>query len=248
MAVSGANVCGQNFTGTPPSSGNALSNGVPVSSSVSSTTANSDFKEFTVAVPSGASNLNIATTGASGDIDLYVRFGSSPGTGTGQYDCRPYTGSGNESCAFATPSVGTYYVRVYGYATGTQTFTITASWTTGGTGGTTFFENTSNFTINDNSDIYSPITVSGVSGNAPSDLEVAVNIVHTYIGDLQVYLIAPDGSSYTLHNRSGGGTDNINQTYTVNASSETANGTWQLRVRDRASGDTGYLDAWSLQF
>ena len=36
--------------------------------------------------------------------------------------------------------------------------------------------------------------VSGVSGNAPSDLEVAVNIVHTYIGDLQVYLIAPDGS------------------------------------------------------
>ncbi|MCB1629168.1 MAG: proprotein convertase P-domain-containing protein [Xanthomonadales bacterium] len=248
VTISSANVTGQNFTGTAVPVNNALSNGVPVNSSVNSSSANSDYKEFTVAIPSGASNLNIATTAASGDVDLYVRFGSSPGTGTGQYDCRPYTGSGNESCPFATPSVGTYYVRVYGYATGTQTFTITASWTTGGTGGTTFFENTSNFTINDNSDIYSPITVSGVSGNAPSDLEVAVNIVHTYIGDLQVYLIAPDGSSYTLHNRSGGGTDNINQTYTVNASSETANGTWQLRVRDRASGDTGYLDAWSLQF
>ena len=75
-----------------------------------------------------------------------------------------------------------------------------------------------------------------------------MNIVHTYIGDLQVYLIAPDGSSYTLHNRSGGGTDNINQTYTVNASSEAANGQWRLRVRDRARGDTGYLDEWSLQF
>ncbi|MCB1608594.1 MAG: proprotein convertase P-domain-containing protein, partial [Xanthomonadales bacterium] len=111
-----------------------------------------------------------------------------------------------------------------------------------------FFENTTNYTINDNSDIYSPITVSGRTGNAPSNLQVSVNIIHTYQGDLQVYLIAPDGSSYTLHNRTGGGTDNLIKTYTVNASSEVANGTWQLRVRDRAAGDTGYLDSWSLQF
>lgn len=329
VSITSANVSGQNFTGTPPTSGNALSNGVPVNSSVNSTSANSDFKEFTVAIPSGASNLNIATTNASGDIDLYVRFGASPGTASGQYDCRPYTGSGNETCSFATPSVGTYYVRVYGYATGTQSFTLTASWgsapstysitgsitTSTGTaisgvtvsrGGATtttdssgvytftglangsytitpsltnytfsptsrsvsvsganvsgqnftgstasqpsFFQNQTNYNITDNGTINSPITVSGRSGNAPSNLQVSVRIIHTYIGDLQVYLIAPDGTSRTLHNRSGGGTDNIITTYTVNASSELANGTWQLRVRDRANGDTGYLDEWSMQF
>ncbi|MCB1637200.1 MAG: pre-peptidase C-terminal domain-containing protein, partial [Xanthomonadales bacterium] len=78
-------------------------------------------------IPAGASNLTIATSGASGDVDLYVRYGAAPTLST--YDCRPYSGSGNESCPFASPSTGTYYVRVYGYATGTQTFTITASWT-----------------------------------------------------------------------------------------------------------------------
>ncbi len=327
VTVNGANVGSQNFTGTPPPSSNALNNGVPVNSSVNSTSANSDFKEFTVAIPSGASNLVIATTNATADLDLYVRFGSSPGTGSGQYDCRPFLSSGNETCTFATPSVGTYFVRVYGYATGLQSFTITASWSLAPTtyslsgtittstgaaisgvtvsrGGATtttnssgaysftglangtytitpsltnytfsptsrsvsvsganvsgqnftgtasqqsFFQNTTDYTINDFSDVYSPINVSR-TGNAPSNLQVAVRIIHTYIGDLQVYLIAPDGTSYTLHNRTGGSAQNLITTYTVNASARLANGQWRLRVRDRASGDTGYLDQWSLQF
>ncbi|MFJ9825913.1 S8 family peptidase [Streptomyces sp. NPDC101160] len=111
------------------------------------------------------------------------------------------------------------------------------------------FENTANYTINDNATVESPVTVSGVSGNAPATLQVPVNIVHTYIGDLQVQLIAPDGSAYTLKAfGSGGSADNINTTYTVNASSEVANGTWKLRVTDNAALDTGYIDSWALQF
>ncbi len=51
-----------------------------------------------------------------------------------------------------------------------------------------------------------------------------------------------------LHNRTGGGADNINETYTVDASSEVANGTWRLRVNDNAAQDTGKIDSWSLQF
>jgi serine protease len=134
VTVSGANVSGQNFTGTASGGGSiALSNGVGVAGSTNSTSANSDFDEYTVAIPSGASNLVISTTNATGDLDLYVRFGAAPSTST--YDCRPYTGSGNESCSFATPSTGTYYVRVYGYQTGTVNYTITASWSTGGGGG-----------------------------------------------------------------------------------------------------------------
>jgi subtilisin family serine protease len=110
------------------------------------------------------------------------------------------------------------------------------------------FENTGDYAINDNATTESPITVSGVSGNAPSALAVEVHIVHTYIGDLQVQLIAPDGTAYTLKAYgTGGSADNIDTTYTANASSETANGTWKLRVSDNAAQDTGRIDAWALQ-
>ncbi|MFJ8112143.1 M4 family metallopeptidase [Streptomyces sp. NPDC096132] len=120
----------------------------------------------------------------------------------------------------------------------------------GGGGGGTSFENTADVSIPDNgAAVTSPITVSGRTGNAPSNLQVAVNIVHTYIGDLQVQLVAPDGTAYTLKAYgTGGSTDNINTTYTVNASSEVANGVWQLRVQDNAAVDTGYINSWKLTF
>ncbi|MFE9041866.1 S8 family peptidase [Streptomyces sp. NPDC007818] len=123
-----------------------------------------------------------------------------------------------------------------------------------GGGGTTpppgkKFENTADYAIADNATVESPVTVSGVTGNAPSALQVPVSIVHTYIGDLQVQLIAPDGTAYTLKSfGTGGSSDNINTTYTVNASSEVANGTWKLRVTDNANADTGKIDSWALQF
>ena len=92
------------------------------------------------------------------------------------------------------------------------------------------------------------ITVSGRTGSGSSTTAVAVNIVHTYIGDLKVDLVAPDGSVYVLHNRTGGSADNIVQTYTVNLSSEALNGTWNLRVNDNATADTGYINSWSITF
>ncbi|MDH6587394.1 Zn-dependent metalloprotease [Streptomyces sp. SAI-133] len=120
----------------------------------------------------------------------------------------------------------------------------------GGGGGGTSFESTTDVSIPDNgAAVNSPITVSGRTGNAPSNLAVAVDIVHTYIGDLRVQLIAPDGTAYTLKAYgTGGSTDNLNTTYTVDASSEVANGTWQLRVQDNAAQDTGYINSWKLTF
>ncbi|MFF9034918.1 M4 family metallopeptidase [Streptomyces sp. NPDC014892] len=120
----------------------------------------------------------------------------------------------------------------------------------GGGGGGTSFESTTDVSIPDNgAAVTSPVTVSGRTGNAPSNLAVAVDIVHTYIGDLQVQLVAPDGTAYTLKAYgTGGSTDNINTTYTVNASSEVANGVWQLRVQDNAARDTGYINSWKLTF
>ncbi|MCX7555612.1 proprotein convertase P-domain-containing protein [Xanthomonadaceae bacterium JHOS43] len=94
----------------------------------------------------------------------------------------------------------------------------------------------------------SPITVSGRSGNAPSNLTVNVRIIHTYKGDLKVDVVGPNGTLYNIHNRTGGSTDNVIGTFTINASAQPANGTWKLRVYDGANGDTGYIDSWSLQF
>ncbi|MFD5010979.1 S8 family peptidase [Streptomyces chartreusis] len=119
----------------------------------------------------------------------------------------------------------------------------------GSTGGTTF-TSTSAVSIPDNgSAIESPITVSGRSGNAPSALQVGVDITHTYRGDLVVDLVAPDGSTYRLKSASSSDSaDNVIATYTVNASTETANGTWKLRVQDTAAQDTGRVNSWKLTF
>ncbi|MBV2358066.1 M4 family metallopeptidase [Streptomyces sp. J2-1] len=121
----------------------------------------------------------------------------------------------------------------------------------GGGGGTgTSFENTTPVSIPDNGPaVTSPITVSGRSGNAPSNLQVTVDITHTWRGDLVIDLVGPSGTSYRLKNASSSDSaDNVQATYTVNASAQTANGTWQLRVQDQAAQDTGKINSWKLTF
>jgi lysyl endopeptidase len=104
----------------------ALTNGVPVTG-ISGATGSNRF--YTLAVPSGATNLSFTTSGGTGDADLYVRFGSQPTTTTS--DCSSTSGTNTESCAFASPSVGTYHVLLYGYAAYSGV-TLTGSYTTGG--------------------------------------------------------------------------------------------------------------------
>ncbi|MFI7499673.1 S8 family peptidase [Streptomyces sp. NPDC049687] len=119
----------------------------------------------------------------------------------------------------------------------------------GSTGGTTFSSTTAVAIPDNGSAITSSIAVSGLSGNAPSTLKVAVDITHTYRGDLVVDLVAPDGSTYRLKSSSSSDSaDNVNTTYTVDASGEAANGTWKLKVQDVAAQDTGTLNSWKLTF
>ena len=94
--------------------------------------------------------------------------------------------------------------------------------------------------------VTSRITVSGCSGKASATTKVAVDIRHTYAGDLQIDLVAPDGSAYRLKSASGDSSDNVVTTYTVNASSENRDGTWGLRVQDRYRADTGHISSWTL--
>jgi serine protease len=110
------------------------------------------------------------------------------------------------------------------------------------------YSNAADYAIRDRATVDSPITVASRSGNAPGNASVSVNILHTYQADLRVDLVAPDGSLYNLHNRTGGSADNVVKTVTLNLSAEALNGTWKLRVNDNAAGDTGRIDNWSITF
>ncbi|MDJ1134396.1 M4 family metallopeptidase [Streptomyces iconiensis] len=110
------------------------------------------------------------------------------------------------------------------------------------------YENTTAYRIPDPGTVDSPISVTR-DGNAPSALKVGVDITHTYRGDVRLDLIAPDGSAYRLKNTSSSDSaDNVKETYTVNASSEKATGTWKLRVTDIYRTDAGTLNSWKLTF
>ena len=230
-------------TPPPPTGGGVLTNGV---AKTGQSGAAGSSLSYTMVVPAGATGLKFVTSGGTGDADLYAKFGSAPTTTS--YTCKSEGGTNAETCTIATAQAGTYYVLVKGY-TAFSGLSITGSYTTGGGGGTTqTYTNGTDVSIPDNNatGITSTITVSGRTGNAPSNTAVAVNIVHTYSGDLVVELVAPDGSVYTLQSRVGGSADNIVKTFTTNLSSEAINGAWKLRVKDRASTDTGYINSWSI--
>lgn len=85
-------------------------------------------------------------------------------------------------------------------------------------------------------------------------IKVEVDITHTFIGDLQVELFAPSGRRATLHGRLGGSTDNLFEKFDSDRPGELSSlvgqpmqGTWVLRVTDRASVDVGTLQRWKLE-
>ncbi|KRD31986.1 hypothetical protein ASE35_13580 [Lysobacter sp. Root916] len=188
---------------------------------------------------SSASGLSVAFTDSSSDSDGSIvsrswTFGDGT-TSTATNPSKTYAAAGTYTVALT--------VTDNGGASNTKTASVTVT-----ASGVQTYSNTADYTISDNATVDSPITVSGRSGNAPSNASVTVAIVHTYQGDLKVDLVAPDGSLYNLHNRTGGSADNVNKTVTLNLSSETLNGTWKLRVNDNAGGDVGKIDSWSVTF
>lgn len=70
---------------------------------------------------------------------------------------------------------------------------------------------------------------------------VNVDLLHTYVGDLIVSLIHPDGTEFRLHDREGGSSDNLRVSFPVDLGGKETNGTWRLRVVDYAGGDVGVL-------
>ncbi|WP_164016471.1 trypsin-like serine protease [Pyxidicoccus trucidator] len=94
------------ISGTPPPTTTLLSR-------TGLSGASGSFQHFAITVPAGTTSLTVTQTGGTGDADLYVRSGSQPTTTT--YNCRPYLSGNAETCSFANPTAGTWYVSVRGY-------------------------------------------------------------------------------------------------------------------------------------
>jgi len=103
---------------------------LPIEKDVPVTNLSSDKNEkkyFSVTVPEGVTDLTFTMSGGTGDADLYVRFNATPGTGSGMYDCRPYKAGNAETCSFAAPQTGTWYVMLNAYLAYTGV-TLKVSW------------------------------------------------------------------------------------------------------------------------
>ncbi|PJE96595.1 serine protease [Streptomyces carminius] len=111
------------------------------------------------------------------------------------------------------------------------------------------FENATARPIQDNATVESPITVSGIGGPVPEGLKADLDIRHTYIGDLRIEVVAPDGTVHLLKDHgTGGGADDVVGLYRVGAGGTAADGVWTLRVTDNAAFDTGTVNSWALVF
>lgn len=95
----------------PPTGDDSLTNGVAKTNLSAATGAELN---FTLEVPAGATDLNFAMAGGTGDADLYVKYGSAPTWSS--YDCRPYKSGNAESCPITTAQAGTYHVMIKGYS------------------------------------------------------------------------------------------------------------------------------------
>jgi len=99
-----------------------LATGVPVTG-IAGATGSDQLWRFDL--PSGNNVLIFATSGGTGDVDLYARRGALPTTLA--YDCRSHTHGNNESCVIDNPVAGRWYVMVHGYADFTDV-SLTASY------------------------------------------------------------------------------------------------------------------------
>jgi subtilisin-like proprotein convertase family protein len=108
-------------------------------------------------------------------------------------------------------------------------------------------------------------------GAKVSDMNVRINLLHTYDSDLSISLLSPAGTQVSLSNRLGGSGQNFTNTVfddeagtaissgfapftgsfrpssPLNAvDGQNLTGTWTLRVEDLANRDSGSLSSWSI--
>ena len=199
-------------------------------------------KYYTFVVPAGISSLSFQLSphpmGSSGDADLYVRHAADPTLST--YHCRSWRSNNTETCEIDALYPGLYHVMVRGYRA-YQGVIVTASYTHGDN---LVYTNDDERAVTDHRSVESWLQVSR-RGTA-SKAFVGVELDHTYLGDLRIWLVNPNGGTYLLHNREYGSKDNLRDIYEVDLGNVETWGNWRLRISDLAGGDEGTLRGFNL--
>ena len=85
------------------------------------------------------------------------------------------------------------------------------------------------------------------------DIQIGVNIEHSFLGDIEVSLIPPTGQTVLLQGRTLGSATQLQGTYTLQNTpalkqllASPAAGVWHLLVVDYAQLDTGTVKSWEL--
>lgn len=92
------------------------------------------------------------------------------------------------------------------------------------------------------------VPVSGFNGNV-EELKFSISIQTPRRGDLDVYLRSPSGRIQWVSKKSGSRASGLrltNANYTSTFKGSTANGNWQLRVRDTARGMKARLQNFGI--
>ena len=135
----------------------------------------------------------------------------------------------------------------------------------------TFYNNTS-YPIPDGNvnGVYSDIVVSAIPPTATLS-QLTINITHTWVSDLDIFIVDPLNNEHLLCSEVGGSGDNFtNTTFSINASTSITsgappftgsfipqqslptglnpNGTWRLHVIDYTSSDAGSIVNWNITF
>jgi subtilisin-like proprotein convertase family protein len=105
------------------------------------------------------------------------------------------------------------------------------------------------------------------------EVRVRLDLIrHTFVSDLYIYLVAPDGSNILIAYAVGGDTDDFYRTRLYDGATQAvfsgsgpftgefrpdnplaplrgrdASGAWRLRIEDRVVRDSGVLYQWSLE-
>jgi len=112
--------------------------------------------------------------------------------------------------------------------------------------------------IPDNNELGATSTLNVPDSKLIEDLNLTVNITHTWKGDLIVDLTSPGGTNTIVHLHTGMDADNIQTTYPIPTApdrpgtmddfdQENLQGDWTLGAADWAEFDTGTIQSWSIQ-
>jgi len=88
--------------------------------------ASRQYDYYTIEVPAGAERLEVETSGGSGNVNLFVKFGSQ--ASNRNYDCKDTGGGNNESCVITNPTPGTWHIALKATRRGATNVRLDAYW------------------------------------------------------------------------------------------------------------------------